>query len=471
MADDLGVQFFTAANTQHESIAKWHLIALALLAYLHVALVVPFVEQTAKKDEVERELKANQALAEQLAPIAASAKEFGSHVQSSIDAAASDLQGDLVANFKVLNETVNSLATLGPQKAAGQEGEQLFHRQQVLQNQAQQIQQQQLQPVQADVAPTIDPMPADLRKIIAEAARMQYPDEQYFQDLGLYINEHIIDPAFKRANDAWINDRQPGLIDEGNRLDQQLQAAIGNGGTASATLSMLRDLITGLRDRAQSLKFAPPPEPDWWKTVTGKQESIQKMIEAVQKKIGETAEQQAALQTLQDEINKLIPQKERDAVALAEALQDLEQQAKDLQAQLGEIGGPLKVIAVKLVDLAPLLPLIIGFAGAAVAIWKAEYLQRMRFAATLVGDAGQGAAVRGWLRSAAGGSGMRVAAKEMVIGALMIAWVVAAGRTAASLPAPFASHEIILMVAIAAVVAGTGYHWYRAKQALAIAGG
>jgi hypothetical protein len=42
MANDLGVQFFTDAKAQFDSAGKWRWIILALLAYLHVGLVLPF---------------------------------------------------------------------------------------------------------------------------------------------------------------------------------------------------------------------------------------------------------------------------------------------------------------------------------------------------------------------------------------------------------------------------------------------
>jgi hypothetical protein len=35
MADDLGVQFFTAAKAQHKSATKWHLIVLATASAYH----------------------------------------------------------------------------------------------------------------------------------------------------------------------------------------------------------------------------------------------------------------------------------------------------------------------------------------------------------------------------------------------------------------------------------------------------
>jgi hypothetical protein len=54
MANDLGVQFFTDAKAQFDSAGKWRWIILALLAYLHVGLVLPFAADTRDKAEVDR---------------------------------------------------------------------------------------------------------------------------------------------------------------------------------------------------------------------------------------------------------------------------------------------------------------------------------------------------------------------------------------------------------------------------------
>jgi len=103
MADDLGVQFFTTANAQHEGVTKWYLIVLAVLAYLHFALVVPFAEQTARKAEVDRELAANRTLGDQLTtPIVDSVTALETHLRADVKTVTTGLRNDLVARFDVL---------------------------------------------------------------------------------------------------------------------------------------------------------------------------------------------------------------------------------------------------------------------------------------------------------------------------------------------------------------------------------
>jgi len=464
MADDLGVQFFTTANTQHESVTKWHLIVLAVLAYLHLALVVPFAEQTAKKAKIESDVAAKQAVVNQLAPIVTSVKAFEDLVQSNVDSVAAELQRDLIARFAVLNDKVGQLVLLGPQEAAGPPGEQVFKQQQIAAGQSQQQQQQQQAQPEPVVAPMLEAMRPDLRARVA--ANAPYPDEQYIQDMGSYISDIVIAPAFIRANEAWTSVHRPIIVGAADKLDSQLRSAVPNDGTGSARLGELRELIATLRDRGQKLTFAPPEDSEWWRTVAGKAESIRTMIDDIKKGIEDVASQEAALQTLKNQVAHIVQQEEQTAKDLAAELENLDRQAREVQAQLGEIGGPLKVIAVKLDILAPVLPLIIGLAAAAMAVWRSEFLQRMRFAASLVEDDTQGRAVRGWLRSAAGGSAVRLTAKEIAIGAVMIAWVLAAGRSTSSLPAPFSSHMAIVGLAIAGVAVGGAYHWYRSWQAL-----
>lgn len=469
MADDLGVQFFTTANAQLEGVTKWHLIALALLAYLHLALVVPFAEQSKRKADVDRELAANRTLSDHLAPIVNSVTGFEEVVRYNIEGVAIDLRQDLIARFRVLSDTMGQLVQMGPDRAAGAEGEQLFKLQPDAESQSQQMQLQQQAPSPLLLAgPTLDPMPATLRARVASASEGLASDEEYARELGAYISESVIAPAFKQANDTWSAQRST-ILGEADTLDRQLQDITPSDGTASAQLGELKKQIAALRDRAESLTFAPPSGSDWWRTVAGKESSIDTMIEAIRKVIEEVASQEGVLRTLTDEVKAIIDQKELAAKELTAELAALDQQAKELQAQLGEIGGPLKVIAIKLHILAPLLPLIIGLAAAAIAVWRAEFLQRMRFAASLVEGEPQGRAVRGWLQSAAGGSVRRLAAKEIAVGALMIAWVLVAARSAWNLPAPFASHVTIATLALVVVAGGCAYHWYRSNQALSIA--
>ena len=153
---------------------------------------------------------------------------------------------------------------------------------------------------------------------------------------------------------------------------------------------------------------------------------------------------------------------------MAAELAALEEQAKELQTQLGAIGEPLKVISLKLSLLAPLLALIIGLGLAALALWRAESLRRMSVAASVVADAARDRVIRPWLRSAAGGSPALLLVRELASGAVAAAWVLAAWLATRSLPTPLLPSPAVIGLALAAVAAAWAYHWRRSAQALAI---
>lgn len=460
---DLGVQFFTAAKVQHESAAKWSLIVLIVLLYFHLAIVGPFARQTADKAEIEQELAQNQALESQLAPVVASAATFVDTVQTEVKDASTSLREDLVARFGVLNDKIVSLAMLGPEKAAGEEGAQLFRPE--LAVGLQQQQQQQVRPELDLLVPILDPMPSAVRGQVAEAAESQ----EYLEELERYIDESVIAPAFKRANKSWATERLQTLTSDAAQLDAQIESAAKDAGTAADQFKALQAAVAALRDEAQRLSFAPPADSDWWRTVAGKGDSIQTMMGAMTQGIGDIGQQHSVLQAAKDRTSAIIAQNEQRAKQVAEKLADLEQQTKDLQAQLGEIGEPLKVISVRLSLLAPLLPLVIALAAAALAVWRAEALRRMRFAASLVVEEAEDRVLRRWLQAAAGGSARVLAAREIAIGLVMTAWVLAAWLAVRSLPAPLLSDAAVAGIAVAVLVGGRAYHWYQSGQALAFA--
>jgi hypothetical protein len=76
MADNIGTQLFTDAKAQYESASKWRWAVVALLAYLHLGLVVPFVESTGDKAATDSELADNRAGEKVLKPILSAANEL-----------------------------------------------------------------------------------------------------------------------------------------------------------------------------------------------------------------------------------------------------------------------------------------------------------------------------------------------------------------------------------------------------------
>jgi hypothetical protein len=466
---DLGIQFFTAAKAQHESAAKWSLIVLVILLYFHLAIAGPFAQQTADKAGIEQALSDSRAIAAQLDPIVNSAAAFIASVDREVTEASTGLRDDMVGQFRALNENIQALAMLGPDDAEGELGAQLFGPDFSMgfQQQQQQVQQQ---PMPVDLGPMLEPMSPALRRLVAEAAQNPDLEPQFSAEMERYITAFIITPAFARANDSWAAWRLPRLTGEAAQLTAGIDASVAATGAASGPLNDLRAALGALGDEAQILRFAPPTSSDWWRSVAGKETSIRSMVEAMRRGADNLGQQQDLLQAARDTASQAVAANQQRAKEVEERLADLDRQARELQAQLGEIGEPLKVISIRLSILAPLLPLVIALAIAALTLWRTDALHRMHFAASLVAGDGDGGVLRRWLQEAAGGTAQRLMLREAAVGAVACAWVLAAWQAVRLLPLPHLSGTAIIAVALAVVIGARAYHWYRARGALALAG-
>ncbi len=468
---DLGVQFFTAAKAQHESGAKWSLVVLVLLVYFHLAIAGPYAQQTADKAEVDRALDANRKVEAQLDPIVKSAAAFVVRIDDELTTVSTRLRDDLVAHFGALDAAIRQLSSLTPGDAEGQPGGQVFTSLEDPRFAQQQQQQQQQAPPLEDMTPRLAPMPPDLRRLVATAAQTGDANQQYVEEIERYIAASVITPAFARANALWAERHLPGLADNAATLNAEVERGIAAGGSAAEQLKQLRTAVASLLGEAQRLSFAPPSDAGWWRSVAGKEESIRAMVDAMKRGAENIGVQQEKLQAAKDEVSKSVQANLERAEQIDDALAELEKQARDLQAQLGEIGEPLKVISVRLSLLAPLLPLVIALAIAALTLWRAEALRRMRFAAGLVPSGAEGDVLRRWLREAAGGSARLLAAREVAIAGIALAWMLAAWREVRALPAPQLSDLEIIDLAMAALIGARAHHWHQCALALRFAGG
>ena len=126
MADNLGVQFFTDAKAQYESAGFWRCVVVAVLAYLHVGLVVPFAADTRDKVAVDRQLAENRAAEEALKPLLDASDKLANRVNEAKEQVAAHLKTELVERFQRLSGVVSALAALDPSQAEGDEGAALF---------------------------------------------------------------------------------------------------------------------------------------------------------------------------------------------------------------------------------------------------------------------------------------------------------------------------------------------------------
>ena len=105
-----------------QAAGKWRLIIIAAVAYLHVALVVPFAEQTSEKSIVDGDIAGYRSAERSLKPVLASTQDFAERVSENAGDRAKSLRDDLVNGFSGLSVIVNNLMTLDPEAARGEAG-------------------------------------------------------------------------------------------------------------------------------------------------------------------------------------------------------------------------------------------------------------------------------------------------------------------------------------------------------------
>jgi len=454
VADQLGVQFFTDAKAQFESAARWRWVVVALIAYLHAGLVLPFAVDTRDKAAVERQLADNRTAESALKPVTEAANKLADGVNKAKDQVAADLKARLVERFQRLGKAIAALAALDPARAEGDEGAAVFAS-------PQQPQMQQAPPQDPSALPPMDPK---LRRQVVEAAKTPglVPP-----DLQSYIDKEVIGPPFESANEAWA--KSAAAFAQGRTtIAEVIGKAKPAAPAAAPDLDRLAEALKTLGEQVRTLQFKPPSGQTWWRTLRGKDDTIVAMTSGFMAQVGDVTASQAALQTLTAQIGKLVSENKEAAAKLNDTLADLDKRAAELQGQLGEIGAPLKVVSFKLAEIAPLLPLIVAAVLAAIATWTAEGLRRMTLAAALVGGKDDAPVVHAWLRAAAGGSRVQIAWVELVVAIASIAWVLAAAWTVTSLPPPVLTPPVLTAIAVVGVVGARAYHWSRADEAATV---
>jgi hypothetical protein len=455
VAECLGVRFFIDAKAQYESAIKWRWVFVALLVYLHLGLVVPFVADTREKAKVERQLTESRTAEGKLQVALDGANKLAKQLGEAKDRIASDLKAKLVDRFRRLSTAVSALSALDPTEAERSQGASLFAKPPPPQMQQQVVQQD---------PSALEPMPPALRRRIAETARAVGAGEVP-SELQAYIESKVIEPALVQAKEEWAKSGLTIAQDQAAPITEGIKEAKAALPAAAKELDNLETAVEALRSEAQRLSFERPANPDWWRTVSGKEATILSMTADFSQRIGNFNINEIALRRLTAQIADLARKHQEAATALNAALAELDKRAADLQSRLGEIGAPLKVIAFKLAEIAPLLPLIIAAILAAIAAWTAEGLRRLTLAAELVGEDTDSTAVHRWLHAAAGGSRAWIAGTELTLAIASVAWVLVAAWNVAALPTPFLTQPIFAVIAAAAVIAARANHWRRADEA------
>lgn len=470
MANDLALEVFKAARSQVETTARWHVIVLVALAYFHLAIVVPYGASSAKKLAIERDIAEQRATQAALAPASELARDLATAVSEHARDVSNALLQDLVDRFARLNDIVLALGSMEPSDAEGKPGAALFQQPQSAFN-VQQMQIPNLPAMQtsdpvAGAGDALEPMDPALRRSLASGPA---GDGGLESGLQAYVDQALVGPAFDRADTEWRERHLPALEARGRDALDAVQAAAHQTEAARDELGRISGSIDALLGQARALRFEPPADPGWWRTVAGKESSIDSMMQDLGGGVETAAAAQVDLQAFLDGVETTVHEQEMLSDSVAAALADLEQQAKELQAQLGEIGGPLKIVSFRLAVLAPLLPVIIAGASGVASLLTAEALRRMCVAVTLTGDPGERDRLRPWLAEAAGRGRRRVTVRAVAISAVLGAWLLATLLVTRPLAAFFVPNAVLLAVALVFLAGCRFWLWRRSLRALSLA--
>jgi hypothetical protein len=463
MADDLGVQLFTAGQEQHTAARRWLAIAAVILAWFHFLVVLPFVSLSRQHEAIQAELKLHGDLNDAVQQILAQNDQLIKSAQAKTTAASQALLDDLVGRLGRVNTAMAELHELGLDRAESDAGAAVFdstpgaHAQPM---------QQVRQPVPTG-RPALPIMPPELRRKVAESSNDPARRDQLLDLITPYVNDAIIHPAFVQANDAWHRGTLPTLTGDADRVHKLIESAPAGDAAVTAALKRLDSQLTAITTSAAGISFAPPSNPDWWRSLAEKERTVREVFETLAREVPGLAQQSAALQAIRSQTDAALAQQQDLQRSIERAMAELETETRKLGEQLGEIASPLKVVSVDLATGTRLLPLFIGLVFSVLTVWSANGLRKMGLAKTGIGDAAQARTADAWIHYATGGSAVSVVRNSILPALLAGAWVVAASFSASGVAKTTAAATLsIAGLALLAVAAAAAYHWRSAMSAL-----
>jgi hypothetical protein len=373
------------------------------------------------------------------------------------------LEAKVIARFGRLGTILQKFASVSDEDAASDVGAQLFES-----DASQEIGQLQQAPSEDD-APITAPSP-ELRRAIARSSREDRA-QILTPEFEEYIRKVVIQPAFDTANNKLIEDFQ-SIDDKAGEAKAAIAAAKPKATPEiGKVLNDLETSVDSLSKEVKDYRFALPQSDEWWHTIMGKSESIQSMMAGLAGGIESTFKTMGALAEIQKQAEAALKVQQDSAAALAGQLASLQGDADRLQGQIGDIGGPLKILAFKLDWLGPLLPIIIAIFIAAGALWSTYAIGRMTLALGLPKAGEQIDNMRAWLKSSVGGSRSRLMAWQAMFLVLAVTWVAFAISITYTLEPVFLTNGQMGALAIAVVIAARGVLWFKSYAAIISAEG
>jgi len=300
------------------------LVLLGFLA-LHLFIVTPFVRLSTDEQRYQKEAA---SMASRIKHLGAVENDIR-RVLNQIDRQKALLRDDLVARFKELNAARDGLRLPMEDRYRGTPSQ------------------------SADQLPD-GPRPyTEVNTALAEAvAKAENADDKAdaYREL---IHRLILEPAFTQANQRWQ--------DEKTAIAARLRH-IREGLPEDETLQGIEDLLGKIDDEVRRYRFTPP-EGDWWMTVSGKEDMLDRNLDRI------TAKFLAALTPLAAGRNRLNQEIEEKKNQLAQARREKEALAKRAAESFHQLEKSLNIALIDGVQAITFFPALLA---AALALMTAD---------------------------------------------------------------------------------------------------
>ncbi len=267
---DLGNEIFAEARRDYRRALKWQGIALLGFAFLHLAVIAPMVDVSARHAVAEANLGGAESRKAAVDEIVSAARAFDTAAQGEINTLIDDALQSKIEAFRRLDEPIAGLREIGPERAGGPEGEVLIG--QIWSGSGQLLFQQ--QPVDANplFKAEVPSMPANMRRAAADRV-VGITDLRV--RLNPWVTKAIIDPTFERINRDLLAAMTAGVVGRSEPIKAKIEAAVAVGvARDEPALVEVGALLTETVAAARALHYQPPDDPLWWTTVTGKIDAL-----------------------------------------------------------------------------------------------------------------------------------------------------------------------------------------------------
>jgi hypothetical protein len=469
MADDVAATLFTEARAHHDAARRWFCIAAATLAIFHLMIYRPYIDLTGKKAEAASALAHETTLKQELDGMEPELARLSALSTEEAKRRLDGLLADLRNTFGRLNGILAELRSMGPDRASGEPGEQLF--------------------APAEYSSMVIQMPAPIANAMATTAGAPMRVESHLPAmngllrrdiaganslgsiLGLikpYIDQEIITPRFSRFNESWREEVAPGVASAGDALLLRIRTAGSRFPGEAASWTSAEHAVTSVVSAARQFKIEPPSERFWWAAVEGKGAAIQGFLRTFNEHALDDA---AALAELLQRTEAAIDANKQRQKEIDALIARLTEEFREQQNELAALVEPLKGIAIDLATIVRYFPVVLGVSFVALTVWLASRIQELGEAVALVARGDPASPAPEWLRRRVTASPWHRRASIFARCIVLAAWVALASWELAGVSLAGRAEAVLFGLAGAiGIASASGYEW-RVVQSLGDAAG